>query len=207
MIAKKKKKIKPSRLRTIPHASAHLSLWSRCLPATKTHDITIQAQTSSEALLLWSKEDLLLVFPMSYLAPQKVPVTTSAARRPCTWWRSEAILFGQSRRRVAEPLLQADSGPGCNQGVHHLVCTLVAGLPLGRREKLRSEAREWRTQKRKQKKVNLNSSRGGSESEEKSWERERAGEGGERCAPAGRQAVQPLPALGFLGSLKYASYF
>lgn len=38
-------------------------------------------------------------------------------------------------------------------------------------------------------------------------ERERAGEGGERCAPAGRQAVQPLPALGFLGSLKYASYF
>lgn len=100
-----KEKIKPSRLRTIPHASAHLSLWSRCLPATKTHDITIQAQTSSEALLLWSKEDLLLVFPMSSLTPQKVPVTTSAARRPCTWWRSEAILFGQSRRRVAEPLL------------------------------------------------------------------------------------------------------
>lgn len=29
----------------------------------------------------------------------------------------------------------------------------------------------------------------------------------EERAPAGRQAVQPLPALGFLGSLKYASYF
>ncbi len=29
----------------------------------------------------------------------------------------------------------------------------------------------------------------------------------EERAPAGRQAVQPLPALGFLSSLKYASYF
>lgn len=29
----------------------------------------------------------------------------------------------------------------------------------------------------------------------------------EERAPAGRQAVQPLPALGFLGCLKYASYF
>lgn len=145
---------------------------------------------------------------MSSLAPQKVPVTTSAARRPCTWWRSEAILFGQSRRRVAEPLLQADGGPGCNQGVHHLVCTLAAGLPLGRREKLRSEAREWRTQKRKQKKSELELVSGRKrERGEVMGERERAGEGGERCAPAGRQAVQPLPALGFLGSLKYASYF
>lgn len=38
-------------------------------------------------------------------------------------------------------------------------------------------------------------------------EREKKAERREECAPAGRQAVQPLPALGFLGSLKYASYF
>lgn len=38
-------------------------------------------------------------------------------------------------------------------------------------------------------------------------EKERARLRGRERAPAGRQAVQPLPALGFLGSLKYASYF
>lgn len=43
--------------------------------------------------------------------------------------------------------------------------------------------------------------------------KQRKGEVGEKetareeRAPAGRQAVQPLPALGFLGCLKYASYF
>lgn len=77
---------------------------------------------------------------------------------------------------------------GCNQGVHHLVCTLAAGLPLGRREKLRSEAREWRTQKRKQKKWTW--TRLGEEA------RARRSHGRERESGRGRRALRSCRAAG-----------
>lgn len=181
----------------------------------KTHDITKGKRRSAYRLFFCGQKKIFYCFFLkSYFTSQKGPVTTSAVRRLCTWSErlrpfcsvsptggGRASLIGRQR-----------PGQGCDATSRSSPRIYFSGpFPLSRqkncgrrqrnggycKEKPESELELVSGRKRERREVI-----GERERRRGDWE-----EGGKRCAPAGRQAVQPLPALGFLGSLKYASYF
>lgn len=122
----------------------------------KTYDITKGGtQISSETLLLWSKEDLLLFFPVSCLTSQKVPLTTSAVRGVYTWSERLGPFCSDSPTGGGRASFIARQRPrqGCDATGPSSPHIYFSGrFPLGRRKSCGRRQRNGGCFKKKQKK-------------------------------------------------------